>query len=86
MKAVASRDNAAFKAMLRLISSASERRKAGLAVLDGAHLLAAFLDSGARPEDVMVSRAGLDNPEVAGLVQRSHPARVVLLADALRGC
>ena len=83
MKAVASRDNAAFKAMSRLVSSASERRKGGLAVLDGAHLLAAFLDSGATPEDVMVSRAGLDDPEVARLVERSGPARVTLLADAL---
>ncbi len=83
MKAVASRDNPAFKAMLRLSSNARERRKAGLAVLDGAHLLAAFLDSGSTPEDVMVSRAGLDDPEVAGLVKRSAPARVTLLADAL---
>lgn len=83
MKAVASRDNAAFKAMLRLSSNARERRKAGLAVLDGAHLLAAFLDSGAAPEELMVSRAGLDNPEVAALVKRASPARVTLLADAL---
>lgn len=83
MKAVASRDNAAFKAVLRLSSNAAERRKSGLAVLDGAHLLAAFLDSGAAPEDVMVSRAGLDDPEVARLVKRSGPARITLLADAL---
>ena len=83
MKAVTSRDNPAFKAMSRLISSASERRKSGLAVLDGAHLLAAFLDSGATPEDVMVSRAGLDDPEVARLVERCGAARVMLLGDAL---
>ncbi len=83
MKAVASRDNAAFKAMLRLATSASERRKSGLAVLDGTHLLAAFLDSGAAPEDLVVSRAGLDNPEVARLLERAAPARVTLLADAL---
>src|SRR5205085_12316028 len=43
MKAVASRDNAAYKAMARLISSSSERRRSGLSVLDGTHLLAAFL-------------------------------------------
>jgi len=83
MKTVASRDNAAFKRVARLATSASERRKAGLCVLDGAHLLAAFLDSGARPEELFVSRAGLADPEVAALVERSGPARVTLLADSL---
>jgi TrmH family RNA methyltransferase len=83
MKQVSSRDNAAFKSMLRLVSSAAERRKSGLCVLDGAHLLAAFLDAGGKPEEVMVSRAGAADPEVARLVERSAPARVTLLGDSL---
>src|SRR5512135_3778807 len=83
MKAIASRENAAFKAMARLASSASERRKRGASVLDGAHLLAAFLDSGRKPEEVMVSKAGLADPGIARLVERSAPARVTLLSDAL---
>ncbi len=83
MKSVASRDNAAFKAMARLVASGAERRRSGASVLDGAHLLAAFLDSGRKPEDVMVNRAGLADPEVARLVERSAPARVTLLSDAL---
>ncbi|HET7731686.1 MAG TPA: RNA methyltransferase [Usitatibacter sp.] len=83
MKAIASRDNADYKAMARLVSSASERRKTGLSVLDGPHLLGAYLDSGARPEALFVSRAGLDDAEVAGLVERAAPARVTLLSDAL---
>jgi TrmH family RNA methyltransferase len=83
MKSVASRDNAAFKAMARLVASGAQRRRNGASVLDGAHLLAAFLDSGRKPEDVMVSRAGLADPEVARLVERSRPARVTLLADTL---
>jgi RNA methyltransferase, TrmH family len=83
LKAVSSRDNAAYKAMARLVSSSVERRARGFSVLDGAHLLAAFLDSGGRPEALMVSRAGLDDPGVARLVERSAPARTTLLADAL---
>ncbi len=83
MKTVASRDNAAYKAMARLVANASERKKRGLAILDGAHLLAAFLDAGGKPGQVMVSRAGLDNVEVAALVGRSHPAPVTLLAESL---
>jgi TrmH family RNA methyltransferase len=83
MKSVASRDNAAYKAMARLASNGSERKRAGLSILDGAHLLAAFLDAGLRPEEVMVNRAGLEDAEIARLVERSSPARVTLLADAL---
>ncbi len=83
MKVVASRDNAAFKSLSRLASSASERRKTGLSVLDGPHLLAAFLDAGHQPEELAVTRAGLDDPEIARLVERSAAARVTLLADGL---
>ena len=83
MKAVASRDNADFKAVSKLVSSASQRKRSGLSVLDGPHLLAALLDSGAKPEALYVSRAGLDSPEIAALVSRSAPARVTLLADPL---
>lgn len=83
MKSIASRENPRYKAMARLASSAAERKRSGQSILDGVHLLAAFLDSGGHPEDVMVSRAGLDDPEVARLVERSAPAPVLLLADAL---
>ncbi len=85
MKTVSSRDNPAFKAMARLAASGHERRRSGASVLDGAHLLAAFLDSGRKPEEVMVSRAGFADPEIARLVERCAPASVTLLADALFG-
>jgi TrmH family RNA methyltransferase len=54
-----------------------------MSVLDGAHLLDAFLEAGGRPEAVMVNRAGLESAEIAALIERSAPARVTLLADAL---
>ncbi|MGZ5041748.1 MAG: TrmH family RNA methyltransferase [Usitatibacter sp.] len=69
--------------MAKLVSSGSERRKSGASVIEGAHLLAAFLDSGRKPEEVMVDAAGLADREVARLVERSAPARVTLLSDAL---
>jgi TrmH family RNA methyltransferase len=83
MKAVTSRDNAGFKAMAKLVASASERRKTGRSVLDGPHLLAALLDAGRKPEELMVSAAGLSDREISKLVERSAPARVTLLSDAL---
>jgi TrmH family RNA methyltransferase len=69
--------------MHRLVSKSSERKATGMSVLDGAHLLAAFLDSGRTPEEVVVDRAGAEDPEVAELVRRSAPAPVMQLSDAL---
>jgi TrmH family RNA methyltransferase len=83
MKSVASRENAAFKAAAKLVANGSERRRRGVSVLDGAHLLGAFLDSGRVPEEVMVNAAGLADAEIAGLVERASPARVTLFSDAL---
>ena len=83
MKNVASRDNPAYKAVAKLVSSASERRKTGLSVLDGTHLLAAFLDAGGRPQEIFVSGAGAAVPEVERLIGRAKDARVTHLADAL---
>jgi TrmH family RNA methyltransferase len=85
MKTIASRDNPAFKAMARLATSASERRKRGLTVLDGEHLVAAFIDSRRPVEALMVSRSALDRPEVARLVERVADSAVTVLADALFG-
>ena len=83
MKSVASKDNPGFKAMAKLISSGPERRRQGLTVIEGVHLLAAFLDSGRKPEEVMASKSGIGRAEVAALVDRSAPARVTVLSDAL---
>jgi TrmH family RNA methyltransferase len=83
LKAVASRDNADYKALARLVTQASHRKRSGLSVLDGPHLLAAFLDSGAQPEALYVSRAGWESVEINRLLERSSPARVTLLTDPL---
>ena len=83
MKTIASRDNAAYKEMHRLVASASERKRSGLSVLDGAHLVAALLESGRRPEELAVNREGLEDREIARLLERAAPARVVLLSDSL---
>lgn len=83
MKAVSSRDNAAFKAMVKLAGSTSERKRRGLSVLDGVHLVGAFLDSRRPLESMMVSRSGLERAEVAALVARVPGSRVTVVTDAL---
>lgn len=83
MKPIASRENAAYKAIARLATSSRERRASGLALLDGAHLVAACLDAGVRPETIAVSEPALEDSEVAALVARARPAKVTVLAESL---
>ena len=83
MKSITSKDNEQYKDVKRLVAKASERKDRGLSVLDGAHLLAAFLDSGALPQALYVTRRGLDREEIARLVDRSGAAEVILLPDNL---
>lgn len=83
MKSIGSRDNPAYKAMHRLVAKSSERKARGLSILDGAHLVEAFLDSGRTPEELIVNRAGAEDARIAALARRSAPAPVTQLSDAL---
>ncbi|QJR14161.1 TrmH family RNA methyltransferase [Usitatibacter palustris] len=83
MKAITSRDNAGYKAMAKLVASTAERKRRALSVLEGAHLVAAFLDSGRELDSLMVSRSALERAEVAALADRAHPAAVTVISDAL---
>ncbi|MFL5521759.1 MAG: TrmH family RNA methyltransferase [Gemmatimonadales bacterium] len=71
--------------MAKLASSAGERRKRGLTVLDGAHLVGAFVDARHKVESVMVSRSALEREEVARIVSRVPASAVTVLADKLFG-
>ena len=82
MKTISSRDNAAFKALSKLATSSAERRRKGLSLIEGEHLLHAYLDAGMEPESIVVNAAALDDRAVGRLLERS-PARVTVLADAL---
>ena len=83
MKAVSSRDNPAYKRMSRLFTSGQVRRAQGMSLLDGAHLVGAYLDSGRAIEEIAVNAAGNEDPEVAALLKRAASAPVTLLSDSL---
>lgn len=83
MKAIASRENAAYKSIARLASNAFERKKSGLSLIEGAHLIGAYLDSGGRPEQLVVSKSGLDDAEVAALAERVGTGALLQFSDAL---
>ena len=65
------------------MSSAAERRKRGLTVLDGAHLVGAFLDAGHGIETLMVSRSALERPEVGAIARRVPEGAILVVPDKL---
>jgi TrmH family RNA methyltransferase len=83
MKSITSADNPRFRALLRLAQSARERRTSGLSLLDGVHLVAAYAEHAGLPREIAVSRSGLDNREVARLLERMPGVDVALYSDAL---
>jgi TrmH family RNA methyltransferase len=83
MKHVSSRENALFKQLKKLAASARERRKSQLTLLDGIHLVAAYLDKGNIPEILAVAASSLENAEVSSLVARLPETRLVVLEDGL---
>lgn len=78
---ITSADNPRFKSLLKLVHSSRERRLAGKSLLDGTHLLQAYQAHVGAPECVIVSRSGVDDPEIQALLP--HAADTLLLQDNL---
>jgi|WetSurMetagenome_2_1015567.scaffolds.fasta_scaffold01410_9 RNA methyltransferase, TrmH family len=83
IKRISSRDNPFYKSLHKLASSARERRAAQQTLLDGAHLLRAFLDTGSKPECLLVNESGLQNGEIAALLEACGDVPQTQLDDAL---
>lgn len=83
MKKIDSPANPRFKDLRQLVESSRERRKAGRSVLDGAHLVTAYLEHVGTPQQVAVSRRGLESPEIRALLGRMRDAETIMLDDAL---
>ena len=83
MKQVTSRDNTFYKELIKLGSSARQRGKSMQTLLDGAHLLAAFLANGKQPEHLIVTDAALSNPEIDALIKKLSAIPLTRFDDAL---
>ncbi len=83
MKLISSRDNPFFKELLKLSSSAKFRRERSLTLLDGAHLLAAYLDSANVPQHVLLNAAALQDEEIIRLLGKLENVAVTQLDDKL---
>lgn len=94
MKLITSRDNSTFKELVKLQDSSRHRRIAGLTLLDGIHLVEAYLALG-EPEKLVVSETGRENPEIRFLLEKitevtqvtkggtSREAIAIVLSDSL---
>lgn len=85
MKTIRSRDNALVKQLIGLAHSSRERKKAGLTVLDGLHLVRAYVDACGLPRAVVVAESALANREVATFLAElaEQNATINVLSDAL---
>lgn len=83
MKLIQSRDNPFFKELARLAGSARQRNKMSQTLLDGAHLLAAYLESGSKPKHILLNAAALHDDEITSLLACANDAPVTQLDDKL---
>jgi TrmH family RNA methyltransferase len=82
MSVLRSRDNPRVRRWRALAHDARARRGERRALIEGVHLIEAYLDSGARPEALLMSASGGTKEEIAGLVRRAA-LEPITLADAL---
>ena len=84
MKHIVSHDNAHFKALRKLCQSGRERRKTGLVLLDGMHLIESYVQHFGAPQEIVVSERGAVRPEIASYLESGKAvAATTLLCDAL---
>lgn len=83
MKLIQSHDNPLFKELLKLAGSSRQRAKSAQTLLDGAHLLAAYLASGKQPQHILLNAAAVHDAEISQLLMRIPDVRVSQLDDKL---
>lgn len=83
MKTIRSRDNAFVKQLIGLAHSSRDRKKAGLTVLDGIHLVLAYHDAIGATQALAIAESALAEPEVAALLASAGRATINVLSDVL---
>lgn len=82
-KLIRSRENPRFKLLRQLATSTRERRKAGLALLDGVHLIAAYRAAGGVPEQLILRESAAANEELAALAEGADAQTLLVLGEPL---
>jgi RNA methyltransferase, TrmH family len=82
MPRITSRDNPRLKEAARLIASSRERRKAGRCVLEGEHLVDAYVRRIGPPESLIVAEAAQERPAMRALLAGIPAARTLVVAGS----
>ena len=84
MRVIQSRDNPLYKQVRRLAESARERKKSGLTLLDGMHLISAYIEAFGEPDTVLVSDSGTKQAEIAAFLHERADRQIsVQMSDVL---
>jgi TrmH family RNA methyltransferase len=84
MKYISSHSNPFYKGLLKLASSARQRRKVQQTLLEGAHLLQAYhAYANQRPQHLLVTEAAMQNREVVELLDKFPDVPLSQLDDSL---
>ncbi len=80
MKIITSKDNPLFKTLSKIESSSRERKASGKTLLDGIHLVSACLESGLKPELIVLKESLKNNHE---FIELNEYNGTVLMSDSL---
>lgn len=83
MPIIQSPQNPQIKHLAKILTAAKQRREHQQAALEGAHLLAAYLDAGNTPQQVYIPEPKFRQPETAALIARLPENRITLVAPYL---
>jgi len=83
MKHITSPDNPFYKELHKLSGSARQRGKSGQTLLDGTHLLAAYLACGKKPLHLIVTAAARQDIEINLLLNKLPDVPIIQLDDGL---
>lgn len=80
---IRSRENPHVKRLLRLATSSRARQDTGMTLLDGVHLVEAFVESGRSADVLAVSESAYSEPALRALYRATPAQTRIVLADKL---
>ncbi len=83
MTLITSSDNPRFRELVGLAESGRDRRPAGLALIDGFHLIDSYRQRIGAPHQLVVRSSGFHRPEVAAMLASLTDVPLLELSDAL---
>lgn len=84
MSVLRSRDNPRIRRWRKLADDARYRRSERRALIEGAHLVSAYLERIGAPVELLVREGAIERPEIAALVRRAGLVPVVLADNLFR--